>query len=445
MDPVSGREKQFKRTVLIDRPADSDAFSGGGHARTAKALATTIKQFDKADRAIGLEGSWGSGKSTVVNLAEGELNAVSNCANYRVFTFDLWANQTTNFRRAFLESLLDWGESSFPQSDKFIENYRRIVGDRTKTVRTNNIRDFSWFGMVAIVFLIALPVFYTWFSPFAFNNLDGRSIFSDEISGPNFPIGTVISLVGLAAIMIIIVAKAYVERPSKSTWDENWRLGFSRAFSVFSKESEKTSITQNIRDEDPTQYEFNKIFREIVAKFQSGGNHLVIVFDNIDRLPIARIADVWSEVRSVFHTVQNNEGEKNGVEQSITAIVPYDRMVALQALSHKDIANGDGYLESDMFRKSFDAILNVAPPVLTDAAKFFVDQFQIASGEHFDVETAKRVYRIFDLHVKKTHRPTTPRQTIAFINRLTGWYEQWRIKLRRKPLQYLLLINLILR
>jgi len=103
-----------KRQILWDNPAEADAFSGGGHERTAKALARTIRDFDKSDRSIGLEGRWGSGKSSIVKMSTKELNAEKTGIKFHVFEFDLWANQTTHFRRAFLESLLKWAATKFP-------------------------------------------------------------------------------------------------------------------------------------------------------------------------------------------------------------------------------------------------------------------------------------------------------------------------------------------
>ncbi|WP_158597206.1 hypothetical protein [Tepidicaulis marinus] len=44
--------KKVSREIIYDRPAQSDAFAGGGHARTAKALADLIRAFDKETRAI---------------------------------------------------------------------------------------------------------------------------------------------------------------------------------------------------------------------------------------------------------------------------------------------------------------------------------------------------------------------------------------------------------
>lgn len=402
----------YERVILLDRPSDSDSFSGGGHLRTARALAKTIRRFEGKDHSIGLEGSWGSGKSTIVNLATDELENSDKEDKHHVFTFDLWANQTTHFRRAFLENFLKWGQEKFPKQKRFVEQKKKEVGDRTKVIETNNKRQFDWFGIVVVGFLFAIPALYTWFSPFAFKG-------TAKIDLIGLPIGTSISLSLTVLMLIALIIYAKSSRIPGSKWNEGWIDGFSKALSVFSKEHEKTTVTQNIRDEDPTQYEFHKIFREIVEKFQADGARLVLVFDNIDRLPSDRISDIWSEVRSVFQTEQSNIDHAN----AITGIVPYDRSVAIRAMKGSQDGDLNDYIIEDVFRKSFDAIHHVSPPVLSDASKFFADQCSKATKGKMATETANCIYRIFDLYVGDNKAPATPRQVIAFINSVMSWWE----------------------
>ena len=59
-----------RRKIILDRPTGNDSFSGGGHARTAGSLASLIYNFDGTTTAIGLEGRWGSGKSSIVEIAQ---------------------------------------------------------------------------------------------------------------------------------------------------------------------------------------------------------------------------------------------------------------------------------------------------------------------------------------------------------------------------------------
>jgi hypothetical protein len=156
-----------RRTVLYDRPAADDAFSGGGHKRTAVALANTIQDFDDQTRSIGLEGKWGSGKSTIIEIAKVVLDQSGGDRKYCVFSFDLWTNQNGNFRRAFLESLLSWLETVDKSKSSFIEHTRNRIRDRVVDTRSTNIKVFSPFGLIVLAFLLVLPWLYMWLSPAA--------------------------------------------------------------------------------------------------------------------------------------------------------------------------------------------------------------------------------------------------------------------------------------
>lgn len=59
-------ENKYCRTLLISDPSEIDEF-GGSHNRIALAIANLIKT-EKGGKSIGLEGEWGTGKSTIIKL-----------------------------------------------------------------------------------------------------------------------------------------------------------------------------------------------------------------------------------------------------------------------------------------------------------------------------------------------------------------------------------------
>jgi len=85
--------------LLADTPSSSDEF--GSHKQVAKAIAEMIVSED-GGKCIGLEGSWGSGKSTVIKLLEKELPSSTN----RVVIIDAWAHEGDRLRRTVLERLI---------------------------------------------------------------------------------------------------------------------------------------------------------------------------------------------------------------------------------------------------------------------------------------------------------------------------------------------------
>lgn len=409
-------ERAISRVILSDAPCESDDFSGGGHARTAAALARAIKQAACTDQAIGLEGSWGSGKSTIVRLAEQDLRQNGSSNNYKVFTYDLWANQTGHFRRSFLESFLDWSSENFPKSKRTIREERERISGKVQNIKTKSYRQFNWFSFVTLIFLYFSPLIYVWLSP---------SGFKDAKGDPSILLGAKLAWLALGIFALMIIIAIWRNFPSGKDFRSGVQEAFSKVVSVFSKEAEDRHVTQSIRDEDPTQYEFHHIFRSIVREVNGSSGRVVIVFDNIDRLPSSKIPDIWSDVRGAFYGGWNTS--TNGA--AITAIVPYARPITLEAFGSDNSTeeqSGASYDAADVFRKSFDVVFTVPQPVLSDAAAYFNKKMKVALGGQVDQKTIDRVYRIFDLHIDKSGFPITPRRVVSFINDISNWWEQWQ-------------------
>jgi len=101
-------DAQQCRTHLIeDTPELSDLLAPSGEIgpreRVAKSIAELITSGEAGGKIIGLEGGWGAGKTTVINLVESHLTGDPNIT---VFSFDAWAHEGDPLRRTYLESLI---------------------------------------------------------------------------------------------------------------------------------------------------------------------------------------------------------------------------------------------------------------------------------------------------------------------------------------------------
>eukprot|EP00873_Tetraselmis_striata_P018479 jgi/Tetstr1/438743/TSEL_002939.t1 len=188
----------------------------------------------------------------------------------------------------------------------------------------------------------------------------------------------------------------------------------SRTLSFFSKDAETTHLEQRIREVDPSQHEFEKTFKDIIAEYQTKERRIIIVFDNVDRLPNDGIQDAWANIRAIVSADRTSDG----TDRKVTLIIPYDRVHILNAIT----APAEK-VQEDFLRKSFDAILFVAPPVISDVSAFFNQKLLEALGDQIDQEASYRAYKIFDISCQGSL--STPRQIIAFINAVTGLWEQW--------------------
>lgn len=97
--------KQFPQFIQ-NKPCGIDKFDGGSQSRLAKTIARHFRHNDIQDnknalpRIIGIEGTWGSGKSNVVKMLEKELEK-----EYCFFEYDAWGHQEDLQRRSILELL----------------------------------------------------------------------------------------------------------------------------------------------------------------------------------------------------------------------------------------------------------------------------------------------------------------------------------------------------
>ena len=92
---------KYEYKLLREEVASQDAFSQKTHEHIADSIVSLIEN-EKGGTTIGLEGSWGSGKSTVISLMTSKLS------DAKVFIFDAWAHEGDCLRRIFLESILEF-------------------------------------------------------------------------------------------------------------------------------------------------------------------------------------------------------------------------------------------------------------------------------------------------------------------------------------------------
>ncbi len=86
--------------LLDDSPADADAF--GAHQRIADTIAQLVEDT-RGGKTIGLSGSWGAGKSTIVRMLAHRYQANQERT---LWSLDAWAHEGDPLRRTFLERLI---------------------------------------------------------------------------------------------------------------------------------------------------------------------------------------------------------------------------------------------------------------------------------------------------------------------------------------------------
>lgn len=419
--------KEIIRKVIIDQPTGEDRFHGKGHERTAISLAKAIREFDGTDRAIGLDGPWGSGKSSVVEIAAKHLeqSRASKGVKHHFFTFDIWKSQGAGFRRSFLEHFVSWAKEEFPKQASPLADIEKDIRGKTQEIETNNHPILGWFGIFLLLSLPFMPIYYFW----------ARAVFSEKDKD-----GNTIAFIGSNPFWVIVALTASIILAAAwKWWTSKDGMGFKSALSsiilIGSKQHQDHKVIQKIREVDPNDYEFHRTLRSILRTVQSPSSKVVLVLDNIDRLPTKEIKEYWALVRSIFSRA--NEHKKLDENETITAIVPYDRALidgGVNSDSSGSENQGDTEKAStkksqltklssrELFSKTFDEILNVSPPVLSNAREFFIEKLEYALPGQVSTDDGFRTYRIFCELLRNEGGITTPRQVVSFINDLSGLY-----------------------
>jgi hypothetical protein len=412
----------FTVKILQDSPASEDAFEGKGHQRTADALADAIDQLEDRDGAIGLEGSWGAGKSTVINLAEKRLKERNTTTKkYEIFTFDLWAHQSDDFRRAFLEAFVAWLDEKKFLSKERLNLARDSIRDRVKAVKVESSKKYNTFGIAFALILPILPFIYAWLSPAALK----PTIPGGESSTPLWLMITAVTLIaglyaGVIARLIHLSfdwGKWWIRRTGRSFTD-----ALSNSISIFSRDVESETTTQNIRESDPTTIEFHGIFRELLSEVQAHGNCIIHVLDNIDRLPKAFVQGTWSEVRALF-AIRGRPTPRQ--HDNVLVVLPYDKRFVMDAFDVKP-TDERADAEADFIEKTFSRTLRVAPPISNDWRSFFFNKLTVCFGNSIELDVSERLFRLLRYSFQKSSTHPSPRRIIHFVNELGALDAQWR-------------------
>jgi hypothetical protein len=110
---------------------------------------------------MALEGSWGAGKSTIVNLVCEGLSG----AERGVYVFDAWAHQGDPLRRSFLEGLIEsLNTKEWTRSRNEWEAEKAKLSGRERVVERETQQHAGTFGKISAVALLLVPLGIALFS-----------------------------------------------------------------------------------------------------------------------------------------------------------------------------------------------------------------------------------------------------------------------------------------
>lgn len=272
MPSKSASDNSCPTHLIVDAVTDKDDFE---HEQIALSIADLIWK-EEGGCAIALTGSWGSGKSTVVELLRKKL---SKDQHTETFVFDAWAHQGDPLRRSFLEKLISW----FKGDVKWITNNERWdkvveqLARRSETSTSKSTGRLTKLGACAAILLLLAPVAFQLYQKIQY-------VYHPYWSAIVLLLGATPVLLGLVILFVALV-----------TGKTHLMLGLF----LTSTGTETTSETS--KTADPTSVEFEKYYRELLTEVLSAQERRVLlVVDNLDRVNHDDARAMWAALRVFF-------------------------------------------------------------------------------------------------------------------------------------------------
>lgn len=388
---------------IIDRPADEDAF--GAHDRVASALTKVVLE-SKSVRMIALLGGWGSGKSTVVGMVEKKLSAPTLNIPVVTYTYDTWLRQSDPPRRALLEGLLEFVKTHenlcVNNNDiKLVTEELEKLKGATEITNTNSSVKLSDSARAILPLLLLAGL--------------GLKLTEDGAFGAKHLSETAQIWLWAAgwALMLFLPIRVFWLRISK-------KVSFTDMISLFHNEPGKNVVEIKNKAPEPSAIEFRQRFLEISRIIAGKGHRLVLIIDNLDRLPVAEAVTLWASLRA-FLFESNSSGEE---EFQPVIIVPLDA----NAAGKIHVNDKEDKLSKAFVEKTFDVVFHVPAPVLSGWQSYLRKSMQAVFEDRITVENINHVIAVYEgFHRGETERAaTTPRKINSFVNSLAVLQMQWK-------------------
>jgi|GEM_PF-2473669 len=437
--------------LIEDVPATNDGLACNGdiqpHQRVANTIAELIKSPNESGgKMIGLEGGWGSGKTSVVRMLT---KALENDGDRSVFIFDAWAHEGDPLRRTFLESLIrHFQEERWVGEKKWDEEIERISRKKQTTTTTSNPEP-TGLGKYFSASVLLIPL-----GAAVISSADKIAAIGSEIGMDmkmTYIIGLLISIAPFIVLTVnwigVVLGSLFgSHEPSKADWY------------FLSSESTTTTNSSSITTTDPTSIEFEIYFRSLMADGLNDhkDRQLIIVLDNLDRINPEDALKIWSTLQTFL---QDRDTRKEFWYKQLWIIVPYDpdgiehlwskRVEAEQEQGSQEDKDDEENEEirpegvetvaSSFLDKSFQYRFEVPPPILSNWKSFLIGLINEALPKH--KEDAYSVFRVLANSKEFRHASPTPRELKLYVNQIGILHRQWGHEFPLDHLAYYVLLR----
>lgn len=374
-------------------PAEEDLFPGGSHDKVATAMHSYI-MAPNSSQVIGLDGEFGSGKSSILTMLGSKLKASDN--SYRVWLFDCEQNYQgsikSNFIELFTEQLLKDVEAGSTEAESLAKSRNVALGREFEYTKITTSHASAW----ALALLASL-----FFSTSAF-----KEIFKltkpavESLAKPVVETSSSLLLVNWAALLspalVLLFAWLFNRKKRFGKSNRKWSL-----LSLFKGSSEDTINEKIETAKEVTPLDLKRTLTDQLAIVTT--QHYVVILDNLDRLPKDSLRSVWSDLE-IFTSVASAE--------NLTVVVPFcSNKVAIYLSADADRK----YDSRDFIAKKFPVVFR-APPVITSGWKDGFKKLWTHTFPAADNQLAEQCAQLLHRHTPMANGLVTPRLQKKYIN-----------------------------
>lgn len=423
--------------ILEDIPAEQDDFHS--HEMISEALREII-QGRRGGLTVGLEGKWGSGKSTIIKILREKLSGDKSTF---FFNFDAWVHQGDPLRRAFLTGLITNAidKKSFYRGDnggQLTEKWTLAREQLSKKIKvhTKSVQPIvSAFGKILFLSLFFMPVGASMLVS-AGKSLGTTNPASNSTVDKYFLMaGIIFTLLPILICFVDWLRSFRSSEKGNSLW------------AMFYQRGHLSELAETSESLDSTTIEFQKIFELFMSDLLKPTDaKLVIVLDNLDRITDEETASVWPVLRSF---VDNLEYSNSNWFHRLWVIIPYARegietesydTCSQNEPSMGEVSKADKEKESastekcdpHFLDKIFQIKFFVPAPVLSNWRTYLEKLLKSAFGANCDATNSHLIYLLLTRHHGFLN-PPGPREIKNVINGMVATALQWKFSV---PLEH---------
>lgn len=369
---------------ISNAPIGEDQFKGQSHKRISDILADEIREG--SSRMVGLEGGWGSGKSNLIKLVDNKLKDTDNHdgKKYPVIIYDAWGHIADLQRRSILEEVTFSLINDHKVLGKsWVEKLDELLAKK-KATRTKKMPALSTPLVTMLISTIFVPLvgYFMTLAP----------------QGSIWKWMTPLLFIVCVALLICYERYRSMKRHEQKITPQTF---FGEMFMLYQGQISEDTTYEVVAEKEPSSSQFKNWMHSLDNSLPDSVKRVVLVFDNLDRLPCQKVQEFWAAVHSFF----SEEKFKK-----IMVVVPFDRAHVINAFKEENEEDNSRSYGDDFINKTFDVVYRVSPLILSDWKTFFNTKWAEAFGVESAVPDAvTQIYDAFALTI-------TPREIVSFIN-----------------------------